>query len=134
MNRHDDDAVLGDYQEQVSRPLSRLFGEYGLAEICWLAPRLVASIVTYAAALVTPIGLGTTVCPSYRSSPNSTVTSQRSGSRRYRIRLFNFTFAVLLHNLWRLIDFLVKVGTDHERRSPPIVTARTVGRSLREIG
>jgi hypothetical protein len=59
-------------------------------------------------------------------------------SRYYRVRLFNFTFAALLYNLWRLTDFLVKVGIGREIRSPPVVTARTfvraVGRSERVGG
>jgi hypothetical protein len=62
----------------------------------------------------------------------------KTSSRDYRIRLFNFTFAAVLYNLWRLTDFLVKLGADLAIRSPPVVTARTfvraVGRSLREGG
>ena len=62
----------------------------------------------------------------------------KTSSRDYRVRLFNFTFAALLYNLWRLTDFLVKVGMGREVRSPPVVTARTfvraVGQSLRAIG
>ncbi|SEP14391.1 Transposase DDE domain-containing protein [Halogranum amylolyticum] len=62
----------------------------------------------------------------------------KTSSKDYRVRLFIFTFAALLYNLWRLTDYLVKVGTDREIRSPPVVTARTfvraVGRSLREGG
>ena len=62
----------------------------------------------------------------------------KTSSKDYRVRLFNFTFAALLYNLWRLTDFLVKVGMDREIRSPPVVTARTfvraVGQSLREPG
>jgi IS4 transposase len=53
----------------------------------------------------------------------------------YRVRLFNF-FAAPLYNLWRLTDFLVKVGIEREIRSPPVVTAKTlvraVGNSLRK--
>jgi IS4 transposase len=60
----------------------------------------------------------------------------KTSSKDYRARLFNFTFAALLYNLWRLTDFLVKVGMDREIRSPPVVTARpfvrAVGQSLRE--
>jgi len=56
----------------------------------------------------------------------------------YRVRLFNFTFAALLSNLWRITDFLVKVRMEREIRSPPVVTARTfvraVGNSLRKPG
>ncbi|MDQ2074899.1 transposase [Haloarcula sp. H-GB4] len=62
----------------------------------------------------------------------------KTSSTDYRVRLFNFTFAALLYNLWRLTDFLVKVGIEGEIRSPPVVTARTfvraVGNSLRKAG
>lgn len=62
----------------------------------------------------------------------------KTSSKDYRVRLFSFVFAALLYNLWRLTDFLVKVGLEQEIRSPPVVTARTfvraVGRSLREGG
>lgn len=62
----------------------------------------------------------------------------KTSSTDYRVRLFNFTFAALLYNLWRLTDYLVKFGTDREIRSPPVVTARTfvqaVGQSLRQGG
>ena len=43
----------------------------------------------------------------------------KTSSRDSRVRLFNFTFAVLLHNPRRLTDFLVKVGMEREIRSPP---------------
>jgi IS4 transposase len=62
----------------------------------------------------------------------------KTSSTDYRVRLFSFVFASLLYNLWRLTDYLVKVGTDRPIRSPPVVTARTfvraVGRSLRDVG
>ncbi|MDL0129301.1 ISNCY family transposase, partial [Halobacterium salinarum] len=62
----------------------------------------------------------------------------RTSSKDYRVRLFSFTFAALLYNLWRLTDYLVKLGTDREIRSPPVVTARTfvraVSQSLRQGG
>jgi len=62
----------------------------------------------------------------------------KTSSRDYRVRLFSFVFAALLYNLWRLTDYLVKLGTDRAIRSPPVVTARTfvraVGHSLREPG
>jgi hypothetical protein len=62
----------------------------------------------------------------------------KTSSTDYRVRLFSFVFASLLYNLWRLTDYLVKVGTDRPIRSPPVVTARTfvraVGRSLRAVG
>jgi IS4 transposase len=62
----------------------------------------------------------------------------KTSSKDYRVRLFSFTFAALLYNLWRLTDYLVKVGLDQAIRSSPVVTARTfvraVGRSLRQGG
>jgi IS4 transposase len=62
----------------------------------------------------------------------------KTSSKDYRVRLFNFTFAALLYNLWRLTDFLMKVGLKREVRSPPVVTARkfvrAVGNSLLEVG
>lgn len=62
----------------------------------------------------------------------------KTSSKGYRVRLFTFTFAALLYNLWRLTDYLVKVGMDRDIRSPPVVTARTfvraVGQYLREGG
>jgi len=62
----------------------------------------------------------------------------KTSSTDYRVRLFSFVFAALLYNLWRLTDYLVKLGIDRAIRSPPVVTARTfvraVGHSLREGG
>jgi hypothetical protein len=62
----------------------------------------------------------------------------KTSSTDYRVRLFSFVFAALLYNLWRLTDYLVKLGIDRAIRSPPVVTARTfvraVGNSLREGG
>ncbi|TMT81379.1 ISNCY family transposase [Haloterrigena sp. H1] len=62
----------------------------------------------------------------------------KTSSKDYRVRLFSFTFAALLYNLWKLTDYLVKLGTDREIRSPPVVTARTfvraVSQSLRQGG
>ena len=62
----------------------------------------------------------------------------KTSSKDYRVRLFSFVFAALLYNLWRLTDYLVKVGLDQAIRSSPVVTARTfvraVGRSLRQGG
>ncbi|GAB7020796.1 hypothetical protein [Halostagnicola bangensis] len=46
------------------------------------------------------------------------------------MRLFTFTFAALLYNLWRLTDYLVKVGMGRNIRSPPAVTARTFIRAV----
>jgi hypothetical protein len=36
----------------------------------------------------------------------------KTSSTDYRVRLFYFVFAVLLYNVWRLTDFLLKVGVD----------------------
>jgi hypothetical protein len=47
----------------------------------------------------------------------------KTSSKDYRVRLFSFTFAALLYNLWQLTDFLVKAGLGREIRSPPVVTA-----------
>jgi len=62
----------------------------------------------------------------------------KTSSKDYRVRLSSFVFAALLYNLWRLMDFLVKVGLKRDVRTPPVVTARTfvrsVGRFLREGG
>jgi len=48
------------------------------------------------------------------------------------------TFATLLYNLWRLTDFLEKVGRERDIRSPAVVTAKTfvraVANSLRKAG
>ena len=61
----------------------------------------------------------------------------KTSLKDYRVRLFSFTFAALLYNLWRLTDFPVKAGLGRDIRPPPVVTARTfiraVGRYLREI-
>ena len=62
----------------------------------------------------------------------------KTSSKDYRVRLFSFVFAALLYNLWRLTDYLVKLGTDRDIRSAPVLTARTfvraVGKSLRAGG
>ena len=62
----------------------------------------------------------------------------KTSSTDYRVRLFSFVFASVLYNLWRLTDYLVKVGMNRPVRSSPVVTARTlvraVGRSLRDVG
>ncbi len=62
----------------------------------------------------------------------------KTSSKDYRVRLFGFTFAALLYNLWRLTDYLVKVGMGRDIRSPPVVTAKTfvraIGKYLREGG
>nr|WP_236035569.1 hypothetical protein [Halomicroarcula rubra] len=43
-------------------------------------------------------------------------------SKDYRVRLFYFVFAVLLYNIWRLTDFLLKAGVDDEMDYAPVLT------------
>ncbi|WP_424004768.1 ABC transporter ATP-binding protein [Haloarcula salina] len=49
------------YRDESRRPLVRLYDQYGRAESRILAVGLIASILSYAAALVTPVVLGTTI-------------------------------------------------------------------------
>jgi IS4 transposase len=45
-------------------------------------------------------------------------------SKDYSVRLFEFGFAVLLYNIWLLVDLLVQVGMDVEFRTKPRITAQ----------
>nr|WP_254840809.1 transposase [Natronomonas marina] len=47
----------------------------------------------------------------------------KRSSKDYRVRLFYFVFAVLLYNIWRLTDFLLKAGVDGEMDYVPVLTA-----------
>nr|WP_323174405.1 hypothetical protein [Natrialba sp. PRR66] len=47
----------------------------------------------------------------------------KASSKDYRVRLFYFVFAVLLYNIWRLTDFLLKAGTSDEMNYAPVITA-----------
>ncbi|WP_152417994.1 transposase [Haloferax elongans] len=47
----------------------------------------------------------------------------KTSSKDYRVRLFYFVFAVLLYNIWRLTDFLLKAGADGGMDYAPIITA-----------
>ena len=47
----------------------------------------------------------------------------KTSSKDYRVRLFYFVFAVLLYNIWRLTDFLLKVDIDGEMDYAPVLTA-----------
>jgi hypothetical protein len=47
----------------------------------------------------------------------------KTSSKDYRVRLFYFVFAVLLYNIWRLTDFLLKAGVDAEMDYAPVWTA-----------
>lgn len=53
-------------------------------------------------------------------------------SRAYEVRLFHFGFAVLLYNMWLVVDFLVQVSLDIvEFRPKPRVTAAQFRRHLK---
>ncbi len=45
-------------------------------------------------------------------------------SKEYTVRLFYFGFAVLLYNLWLIVDMLVQISLNIERRNKPQVTAK----------
>ncbi len=47
----------------------------------------------------------------------------KTSSKDYRVRLFYFVFAVLLYNIWRLTDFLLKADIDGEMDYAPVITA-----------
>ena len=47
----------------------------------------------------------------------------KTSSKDYRVRLFYFVFAVLLYNIWRLTDFLLKADIDGEMDYSPVITA-----------
>ncbi len=47
----------------------------------------------------------------------------KTSSKDYRVRLFYFVFAVLLYNIWRFTEFLLKVGVDGEMDYAPVLTA-----------
>nr|WP_273741585.1 transposase [Natrinema soli] len=57
----------------------------------------------------------------YKSIKNDFLA--KTSSKDYRVRLFYFVFAVLLHNIWRLTDFLLKAGVDGEMDYAPVITA-----------
>ena len=47
----------------------------------------------------------------------------KTSSKDYRVRLFYFVFAVLLYNIWRLTNFLLKSGVGGEMDYAPVLTA-----------
>ncbi len=57
----------------------------------------------------------------YKSIKNDFLA--KTSSKDYRVRLFYFVFAVLLYNIWRLTDFLLKAGLDSEMDYAPVLTA-----------
>jgi len=50
----------------------------------------------------------------------------KTSSKDYRVRLFYFVLAVLLHNIWRLTDFLLKIGIGGEMDCAPVLTVVSV--------
>ena len=57
----------------------------------------------------------------YKSIKNDFLA--KTSSKDYRVRLFYFVFAVLLYNIWRLTDFLLKAGVGGEMDYAPVLTA-----------
>jgi hypothetical protein len=57
----------------------------------------------------------------YKSIKNDFLA--KTSSKDYRVRLFYFVFAVLLYNIWRLTDFLLKASVDGEMDYAPVLTA-----------
>lgn len=45
-------------------------------------------------------------------------------SKDFTVRLFYFGFAVLLYNMWLLVDLVVQLSLDIEHRYKPRVTAK----------
>jgi hypothetical protein len=61
----------------------------------------------------------------------------RTSSTDYRVRFCNYALTALIYNLWRLVDFLIKVGKDVSLREDPEISCQTFvrrsGDFLREI-
>lgn len=47
----------------------------------------------------------------------------KTSSKDYRARLFHSVFAILLYNIWRFTNFLLKAGVDGEMDYAPVLTA-----------
>jgi len=56
----------------------------------------------------------------YKSIKNDFLA--KTSSKDYRVRLFYFVFAVVLYNIWRLTDFLLKADVDGEMDYAPMLT------------
>lgn len=53
------------------------------------------------------------------------------------MRLFYFAFAVLLYNMWLLVDFLIQVSLDNPeeyRRKPRVTAKRFLNVAIEEVG
>ena len=57
----EEESVFDVYRDQVDRPLSRLFREYGTEELHWLVLGMAANVVARVASLVPPVVLGVAV-------------------------------------------------------------------------
>jgi hypothetical protein len=57
----------------------------------------------------------------YKSIKNDFLA--KTSSKDYRVRLFYFVFAVLLYNIWRLTDFLLKASVEGAIDYAPVLTA-----------
>jgi hypothetical protein len=57
----------------------------------------------------------------YKSIKNDFLA--KTSSKDCCVRLFYFVFAVLLYNIWRLTDFLLKAGVEGEMDYAPVLTA-----------
>jgi hypothetical protein len=54
-------------------------------------------------------------------------------SKDFSVRLFHFGFAILVFNMWRLVDFLVQLTLDTELRSKPRITASRFQRLVEPV-
>lgn len=54
-------------------------------------------------------------------------------STDYRVRLFNFVFACILYNIWRLTDYLLKAAVGIDVRAKPVVRAGEVAEIVAEF-
>jgi ATP-binding cassette subfamily B protein len=55
------ESVFERYRDQVDRPLSRLFREYGMAQIRWFSLGMVANVIARSASLLPPLVLGVAI-------------------------------------------------------------------------
>ncbi|GAB3687494.1 ABC transporter ATP-binding protein [Salinarchaeum chitinilyticum] len=56
-----EESVFERYRDQVDRPLSRLFKEYGVPELRWFSIGMVANVIARSASLLPPLVLGVAI-------------------------------------------------------------------------
>jgi len=56
-----EESVFERYRDQVDRPLSRLFTEYGMPELRWFSLGMVANVIARSASLLPPLVLGVAI-------------------------------------------------------------------------